>query len=184
MGITNRRTKYKYLQSILSHWLVASLASLLVGVVIIKSLVSSIIAHLLFLLPNCKSLPAHGAGAVPEQRRWGVQEECGSNNEKLSTLTAILQGRWGGKRGVWMRHTQEAAAAKKDLIFWFQKMARCCSLCWSSEVYLNCFCAGYRCSLHPPAGQLGKGRGRWGSCRWSTRPPSESPGPYVGQIGK
>ena len=124
LGITNRRTKYKYLQSILSHWLVASLASLLVGVVIIKSLVSSIVAH---LLPNCKSLPAHGAGAVPEQRRWGVQEECGSNNEKLSTLTAILQGRWGGKRGVWMRHIQEAAAAKKDFIFWFQKMARFCS---------------------------------------------------------
>ena len=114
LGITNRRTKYKYLQSILSHWLVASLASLLVGVVIIKSLVSSIIAH---LLPNCKSLPAHGAGAVPEQRRWGVQEECGSNNEKLSTLTVILQGRWGGKRGVWMRHIQEAAAAKKDFLF-------------------------------------------------------------------
>ena len=122
LGITNRRTKY--LQSILSDWLVASLASLLVGAVIIKSLVSSIIAH---LLPNSKSLPAHGAGAVPEQRRWGVQEECGSNNEKLSTLTAILQGRWGGKRGVWMRHTQEAAAAKKDFIFWFQKMARFCS---------------------------------------------------------
>ena len=111
------KIKYKYMQSILSHWLVASLASLLVGDVIIKSLVSSIVAHLLILLPNCKSLPAHGAGAVPEQRRWGVQEECESNNEKLSTLTASLQGRWGGKRGVWMRHIQGAAAAKQDFLF-------------------------------------------------------------------
>ena len=112
MRITNIRTKLKYLQSIIT------LVDRLVGVVIIKSLVSSIIAH---LLPNCKSLPAHGAGAVPEQRRWGVQEECESNNEKLSTLTAILQGRWGGKRGVWMRHTQEAAAAKKRLYFLVSK---------------------------------------------------------------
>ena len=39
-------------------------------------------------------------------------------------------------------------------------------------------------STHSPAGQLGKGRHRWGSCRWSTRPPSESPGPGNGQIGK
>ena len=81
----------------------------------------------------------------------GVQEECESkNNEELSTLTASLQGRWGGKRGVWVRHIQEAAAAKIDFMFWFQKMARFCSGACVGHLRPS-FCAGYRChcQLHP-----------------------------------
>ena len=66
-GIGDYDQKSIYIFNQKSHWLIASsLASLHVGAVVIKIFVSSIVALLLLLLKS-KSLPAHGAGAVPEE---------------------------------------------------------------------------------------------------------------------
>ena len=68
-GIGDYDQKSIYIYNQKSHWLMASsLASLHVVAVVIKIFVSSIVALLLLLL-NLKSkrLPAHGAGAVPEE---------------------------------------------------------------------------------------------------------------------
>ena len=67
-GIGDYDQKSIYIYNQKSHWLIASsLASLHVVAVVIKIFVSSIVAHLLLLLLKSKSLPAHGAGAVPEE---------------------------------------------------------------------------------------------------------------------
>ena len=66
-GIGDYDQKSIYIYNQKSHWLMASsLASLHVVAVVIKIFVSSIVALLLLLLKS-KSLPAHGAGAVPEE---------------------------------------------------------------------------------------------------------------------
>ena len=66
-GIGDYDQKSIYIYNQKSHWLMASsLASLHVVAVVIKIFVSAIVALLLLLLKS-KSLPAHGAGAVPEE---------------------------------------------------------------------------------------------------------------------